>query len=83
MALYTILEFRVCQGDIYYHSEKEYFLTYSEAKAYMDKNYSSKGHFWSGLTEYKIVKLNNKIIEYTSTCYSVHERFLKKKYHFA
>lgn len=83
MALYTILEFHVSQGEIDFYFEKECFLTYEEAKIYKEKNYPSKGFFWTGLTEYKIVKLHNKTIEECYRCNSAHLSFLRKRYHFA
>lgn len=59
---YALIEANTLQGDLYLIKEIALFSTLAEAQEYYEEHpeYRTKGHHWSGLTQYQLVKLNKE-----------------------
>ncbi len=80
MKSYTIIEFYISQAKVNWHSEKESFADLSEAEAFRVENYDSKGFFWTGLYEYKIIERLGDKLNQCWACNAVHREYLKGAY---
>lgn len=71
IAQYALIEGQTAQGDLYLIKEIALFETLKQAQTYYDKHpeYRTKGHHWSGLTQYQLVRLNREKRDATGSEY--------------